>query len=107
MNPACQWPEFFEAQPIANSADEKSGLACTGAASRQQFFPGLIPNIADCLHDTGPCQCFKRSSPGSCLLISVAPEKLAASELQIPRPRGRQYLNLRLPTSYGSTSRNC
>jgi hypothetical protein len=34
MNPACQLPKFFEAQPTANSADEKSGLACTGAASR-------------------------------------------------------------------------
>ena len=31
---ACQLPKFFEAQPTANSADEKSGLACTGAASR-------------------------------------------------------------------------
>ena len=34
MNPAFQLPKFFEAQPTANSADEKSGLACTGAASR-------------------------------------------------------------------------
>ena len=34
MNPACQLPKFFEAQPTADSADEKSGLACTGAASR-------------------------------------------------------------------------
>jgi hypothetical protein len=58
MNPACQLPKFFEAQPTADSPDEKSGLACTGAASRQQFFPGLIPNIADCLHDLGPCQRF-------------------------------------------------
>jgi hypothetical protein len=33
MNPACQLPKFFEAQPTANSADEKSGLPCTGAAS--------------------------------------------------------------------------
>jgi hypothetical protein len=30
MNPACQLPKFFEAQPTANSADEKSGLSCTG-----------------------------------------------------------------------------
>ena len=28
MNPACQLPKFFEAQPTADSADEKSGLAC-------------------------------------------------------------------------------
>ena len=34
MNPACKLPQFFEAQPTADSADEKSGLACTGAASR-------------------------------------------------------------------------
>jgi hypothetical protein len=34
MNPACKLPKFFEAQPTANSADEKSGLACTGVASR-------------------------------------------------------------------------
>jgi hypothetical protein len=34
MNPACQLPKFFQAQPTADSADEKSGLACTGAASR-------------------------------------------------------------------------
>jgi hypothetical protein len=34
MNPACQSPEFLETQPTAESADEKSGLACTGAASR-------------------------------------------------------------------------
>ena len=34
MNPACQSPKFFEAQPTADSADEKSCLACTGAASR-------------------------------------------------------------------------
>jgi hypothetical protein len=34
MNPASQLPKFFEAQPTADSADEKSGLACTGAASR-------------------------------------------------------------------------
>jgi hypothetical protein len=50
MNPACQSPKFFEAQPTADSADEKSSLACTGAASRYQFFPALIPNIADCLN---------------------------------------------------------
>jgi hypothetical protein len=30
MNSACQLPKFFEAQPTADSADEKSGLACTG-----------------------------------------------------------------------------
>jgi hypothetical protein len=29
------------------------------------------------LHDSGPSQCFMRPSPDSCLLISVAPEKLA------------------------------
>jgi hypothetical protein len=34
MNSACQSPKFFEAQPTADSADEKSGLACTGAANR-------------------------------------------------------------------------
>ena len=34
MNPACQLPKFFEAQPAADSANETSGLACTGAASR-------------------------------------------------------------------------
>jgi hypothetical protein len=34
MNSACHPPKFFEAQPTADSADEKSGLACTGAASR-------------------------------------------------------------------------
>jgi len=45
--------------------------------SRYQFFPGLVPNIADCLHDLGPGQCFKHSSPDCCLLISVAPEMLA------------------------------
>ena len=28
MNPTCQLPKFFEAQPAADSADEKSGLAC-------------------------------------------------------------------------------
>ena len=28
MNSACQSPKFFEAQPTADSADEKSGLAC-------------------------------------------------------------------------------
>ncbi len=76
MNSACQLAKFFETQPTVDSADEKSGLACTGAASRYQLFPGLIPNIANCLHDLGPCQCFKRSSPYSCLLISVAPESL-------------------------------
>jgi hypothetical protein len=32
MNPACQSPKFFEAQSTADSADEKSGLACTGFA---------------------------------------------------------------------------
>jgi hypothetical protein len=34
MNPACQLAKFFDAQPAADSADEKSGLACAGAASR-------------------------------------------------------------------------
>jgi hypothetical protein len=34
MNSACQLPKFFEAQPTGDSADEKSGLACTGATSR-------------------------------------------------------------------------
>ena len=34
MNPTGQSPKFFEAQPTADSADKKSGLACTGAASR-------------------------------------------------------------------------
>jgi hypothetical protein len=34
MNPACQLLKFFQAQSSADSADEKSGLACTGAASR-------------------------------------------------------------------------
>jgi len=34
MNPACQLPKFFEAEPTADSADEKSGLACAGATSR-------------------------------------------------------------------------
>jgi hypothetical protein len=31
MNPAFQLPKFFEAQPTANSAGEKSGLPCPGA----------------------------------------------------------------------------
>jgi hypothetical protein len=34
MNSACQSSKFFEAQPTADSADEKSGLACTDAPSR-------------------------------------------------------------------------
>ena len=34
MNRACRLPKFFGAQPTADSADEKSGLACTGAASK-------------------------------------------------------------------------
>jgi hypothetical protein len=33
MNPASELPKFFEAKPNANSADEKSGLACIGSAS--------------------------------------------------------------------------
>ena len=37
----------------------------------------FIPNIAECLHDLGPCKCVKRSSPDACLLTSVALEKLA------------------------------
>jgi hypothetical protein len=34
MNPTCQSPKFFEAQPATDSADEKSGLARAGATSR-------------------------------------------------------------------------
>ena len=34
MNPACQLTKLFEAQPTADSADEKGGLACAGARSR-------------------------------------------------------------------------
>ncbi len=46
MNPACQLPKFLEAQPTANSAEEQSGLACTGArvdnSSSQGSFQTLL-----------------------------------------------------------------
>ena len=45
MNSAWQSPKFFEAQPTVDSADEKSGLACTGAAdssSTQGSFQTLL-----------------------------------------------------------------
>jgi hypothetical protein len=70
-----------------------------------------MPNIADCLHDLGACQCFKRSSPDACLLISVAPEKLAHLSHKFRATEEDSILNLRfpvrLPASYGCRSRNC
>ena len=56
-----------------------------------------MPNIADCLHDLGPGQCFKRSSPDACLLISVAPEKLAHLSHKFHATEENSILNSRLP----------
>jgi hypothetical protein len=60
--------------------------------------PRLIPNIADCLHDLGPCRCFRRSSPDSCLLISVTPEKFAHLSHKFRATEEDSILNLRLPS---------
>ncbi len=58
------------------------------------------------MHDLDPFQCFKRSLPDTCLLISVAPEEFAHLRYKFRATEEHSILNLRLPVRL-PLSRGC